>query len=120
MGQCLITRKNFVGGGITFNLPNNKVSAYSESIRSGAKGISYLFVVYAINDGRVSVKMVLQGSNDNSNWNDIENVSRTGGGMVSTKINTNNSYKYYRMFAQGGNMGVNNGWAWAIGCIYTL
>ena len=64
--------------------------------------------------------MVLQGSNDNSTWNDIENVTRTGGGMVSTKTNTNNSYKYYRMFATGGNMGVNNNWAWAIGCIYTL
>lgn len=64
--------------------------------------------------------MTLQGSNDNSTWNDIENVSRTGGGTASTKVNTNNSYRYYRMSAKGGNMGVNNGWAWAIGCIYTL
>mgnify|MGYP004493597961 CR=1 FL=1 len=64
--------------------------------------------------------MTLQGSNDNATWDNIESVSRTGGGTVSTKTNTNNSYKYYRMAATGGNSGVNNNWAWTIGCIYIL
>ena len=119
MGNCLVTQK-INRGGITFNLPSNKSSAYSESIKKGTKGISYLFVVYAINDGRVKVELTLQGSNDNTTWTNIESVSHTGGGTVSTKTNTNNSYKYYRMAATGGNSGVNNNWAWAFGFIYIL
>lgn len=96
MSNCMITRKGarVKQHGIIARFTNTSI-IYTESIEA-PKGINYLLAVSAYVWGDAYAYVVLQGSNDNSNWTKILEYS---GGANSAKATngTNNSYKYYRL-----------------------
>ena len=96
MSNCMITRKgtSVKKHEIIARFTNTSIT-YTESIEA-PKGINYLLAVSAYVWGDAYAYVVLQGSNDNSNWTKILEYS---GGANSAKATngTNNSYKYYRL-----------------------
>lgn len=96
MANVLIIQKNtsVKQHGIIARFTNTSIT-YTESIKA-PEGINYLLAVSAYVWGDAYAYVVLQGSNDNSNWTKV--LEYSGGANTAKAINgTNNSYKYYRL-----------------------